>query len=143
MQQIREEEKKVQATKGVQKGLNNLESKALMLDRQRDMKQALYDQVPMIIVLYKRVLLNQELIQEIPPRPRVVLEEFEDVFPEEAPKGLPPICEIEHQIDFVPGATIPNKLAYRKTPEETKEFKMQIDELMEKHQKSIVILSLD
>ncbi|CAN1136352.1 hypothetical protein LINPERPRIM_LOCUS21041, partial [Linum perenne] len=42
--------------------------------------------------------------------------EFEDVFPEETPKGLPPIRGIEHQIDFVPGASIPNKAAYRTNP---------------------------
>ncbi|GLT25857.1 hypothetical protein SLA2020_009600 [Shorea laevis] len=34
--------------------------------------------------------------------------DYEDVFLEETPPGLPPIRGIEHQIDFVPGATIPN-----------------------------------
>uniref|UniRef100_A0A2N9EPN8 CCHC-type domain-containing protein n=1 Tax=Fagus sylvatica TaxID=28930 RepID=A0A2N9EPN8_FAGSY len=40
------------------------------------------------------------------------------------PSGLPPIIGqgIEHQIDFVPGATIPNRPAYRSNPEETKEL---------------------
>ncbi|CAL1381194.1 unnamed protein product [Linum trigynum] len=46
--------------------------------------------------------------------------------------GLPPIQEIEHQINFVPGATIPNKKAYRMNPEEKKELQRNIDELMEK-----------
>ncbi|PKI51805.1 hypothetical protein CRG98_027805 [Punica granatum] len=48
--------------------------------------------------------------------------EYEDAFPEETPHGLPPIRGIEHQIDFVPGATIPNRPAYRSNPEETKEL---------------------
>ena len=60
------------------------------------------------------------------------MQEFEDVFPEEIPNGLPPIREIEHQIDFVPGATIPNRPAYRSNPEETKELQKQVGELMEK-----------
>jgi hypothetical protein len=30
------------------------------------------------------------------------------VFPNDVPSGLPPIRGIEHQIDFVLGATIPN-----------------------------------
>ena len=30
--------------------------------------------------------------------------------------------EIEHQIDFVPGTSIPNRPAYRSNPEETKEL---------------------
>ncbi|XP_031376081.1 uncharacterized protein LOC116191022, partial [Punica granatum] len=58
--------------------------------------------------------------------------EYEDVFPEETPHGLPPIRGIEHQIDFVPGATIPNRPAYRSNPEETKELQRQVKELLEK-----------
>ncbi|XP_052880487.1 uncharacterized protein LOC108485292 [Gossypium arboreum] len=57
---------------------------------------------------------------------------FQDVFPEETPSGLPPLRGIEHQIDFVPGAVIPNRLAYRANPEETKELQRQVNELMEK-----------
>ncbi|XP_062103784.1 uncharacterized protein LOC133814894 [Humulus lupulus] len=58
--------------------------------------------------------------------------EFEDVFPEEVPHGLPPIRGIEHQIDFVPGASIPNRPTYRSNPEETKELQRQVEELMVK-----------
>uniref|UniRef100_A0A2N9H094 CCHC-type domain-containing protein n=1 Tax=Fagus sylvatica TaxID=28930 RepID=A0A2N9H094_FAGSY len=43
------------------------------------------------------------------------------------PSGLPPIRGIEHQIDFVPGATIPNRPAYRSNPEETKELQQARD----------------
>ncbi|KAL4354668.1 hypothetical protein GQ457_06G015330 [Hibiscus cannabinus] len=39
--------------------------------------------------------------------------EYDDVFPDETSKGLPPLRGIEHQIDFIPGATIPNRPAYR------------------------------
>ncbi|RVX10156.1 Transposon Ty3-G Gag-Pol polyprotein [Vitis vinifera] len=58
--------------------------------------------------------------------------EYEDVFPNDVPSGLPPIRRIEHQIDFVPGATIPNRPAYRSNPEETKELKRQVEELLTK-----------
>uniref|UniRef100_A0A2N9HB23 CCHC-type domain-containing protein n=1 Tax=Fagus sylvatica TaxID=28930 RepID=A0A2N9HB23_FAGSY len=58
--------------------------------------------------------------------------EFEDVFPEEMPNELPPIRGVEHQIDFVPGAAIPNRPAYRSNPEETKELQRQVEDLMSK-----------
>ncbi|XP_071923101.1 uncharacterized protein [Coffea arabica] len=59
-------------------------------------------------------------------------EEFKDVFPEELPKGLPPIRDIEHQIDFVPGAILPNRPAYRANSEETKEIQSKsLDEYVE------------
>ncbi|XP_040942306.1 uncharacterized protein [Gossypium hirsutum] len=58
--------------------------------------------------------------------------EFEDVFSEEVPRGLPPLHGIEHQIDFVPKATIPNRTACRSNLEETKELQRQVADLMEK-----------
>ena len=61
-----------------------------------------------------------------------LLQDFDEVFPEEMPIGLPPIRGIEHQIDFIPGAPIPNRIAYRSNPKETKELQRQVDELMEK-----------
>ncbi|WP_459797938.1 hypothetical protein, partial [Pediococcus parvulus] len=39
---------------------------------------------------------------------------------------------IEHQIDFMLGAVIPNRPAYRTNPEETKELQRQINKLMAK-----------
>jgi hypothetical protein len=37
-----------------------------------------------------------------------LLQQFRDVFPSELPLGLSPIHGIEHQIDLVPGASLPN-----------------------------------
>ncbi|XP_020961117.1 LOW QUALITY PROTEIN: uncharacterized protein LOC107646376 [Arachis ipaensis] len=58
--------------------------------------------------------------------------EFADVFPTDVPCGLPPLRGIEHQIDFIPGANIPNRPAYRSNPEETKELQRQVKELLAK-----------
>ncbi|RVW46460.1 Transposon Ty3-I Gag-Pol polyprotein [Vitis vinifera] len=60
------------------------------------------------------------------------VKEYEDVFPNDVPSGLPPIRGIEHQIDFVSSATIPNRPAYRSNPEETKELQRQVEELLTK-----------
>ena len=49
-----------------------------------------------------------------------MLQEYEDVIPDKVPPGLPPKREIEHQIDLIPGASLPNRAAYRTNPEETK-----------------------
>jgi hypothetical protein len=38
-----------------------------------------------------------------------LLQQFRDVFPSELPPGLPPIRGIEHQIDLIPGASLPNR----------------------------------
>ena len=39
---------------------------------------------------------------------------------------------IEHHINLIPGAAIPNRLAYRCNPEEMKEIQKQVGELLEK-----------
>nr|KYP62238.1 Transposon Ty3-G Gag-Pol polyprotein [Cajanus cajan] len=46
--------------------------------------------------------------------------------------GLPYLRGIEHQIDLVSGASLPNRPAYRTNPQETKEIESQVQELLEK-----------
>jgi hypothetical protein len=46
--------------------------------------------------------------------------------------GLPPLRGIEHQIDLIPGASLPNRAPYRTKPEETKEIQRQVQELLDK-----------
>src|SRR3954467_3574564 len=73
--------------------------------------------------------------EELPPLPSVVtdlLQEFLDVFPQDVPPGLPPIRGIEHQIDLIPGASLPNRAPYCTNPEETKEIQRQVQELLDK-----------
>ena len=81
------------------------------------------------------LLFSKEVKQEdniLDARITSLLEQFADVFPAELPIGLPPIRGIEYQIDLIPGDALPNKPAYKASPEETKELQRQIQELMDK-----------
>jgi len=60
-----------------------------------------------------------------------LVKEFEDVF-QDPPKGLPPLRGIEHQIDFLPGASLPNRPAYRTNPTKAKETQQHVDDLITK-----------
>ncbi|KAF7831873.1 Transposon Ty3-G Gag-Pol polyprotein [Senna tora] len=87
----------------------------------------------MILVCFKEVYLTlSDLNPDIPSGFMSLLQEFDDVFPDEVPTGLPPLRGIEHQIDFVPGASIPNRPAYRSNPEERKELQREVDDLLAK-----------
>jgi hypothetical protein len=98
-----------------------------------DVKSAFYANQPIFVLLYKEACFNTNKLDESLPSVDVsLLQEYEDVFPNNVPSGLPPIRGIEHQIDFVPGATIPKRPAYRSNPEETTELQMQVEELLAK-----------
>jgi hypothetical protein len=61
-----------------------------------------------------------------------LLQDLEDVFPQETSAGLPPIRGIKHQIDLFLGAALPNRPPYRTNPEETKKIRRQVQELLDK-----------
>lgn len=65
-------------------------------------------------------------IEEIP-----VVNEFQDVFPDELP-GLPPDREIEFAIDLAPGTEPVSKAPYRMAPVEMKELATQLKDLLDK-----------
>uniref|UniRef100_A0A151UHP0 Transposon Ty3-I Gag-Pol polyprotein n=1 Tax=Cajanus cajan TaxID=3821 RepID=A0A151UHP0_CAJCA len=98
-------------------------------------KQTLLIQQPSYILLIKGTLTCTATIsghETLPKGVKAILKEFDDLFPPEGPKGLPPSRGIEHQIDLVPGASLPNRPAYRTNPQETKEIESQVQELLEK-----------
>ncbi|GJT70484.1 hypothetical protein Tco_1029770 [Tanacetum coccineum] len=60
-----------------------------------------------------------------------IVSEFQDVFPEEL-QGIPPIHDVEFNIELIPGAKPISKAPYRMAPIELKELKDQLQELLER-----------
>lgn len=69
---------------------------------------------------------------ELPPQVRTLIEEFADVAPAELPSRLPPLRDIQHCIDLVPGSIIPHRAASRMSPKEQEELQRQVHELLSK-----------
>ena len=105
----------------------------VMMARKGDLKELSEPNAVFYVLLYKdNFLVTNDLPSTLPSAVFDVLQEYEDVFPEEVPLGLPPKRGIEHQIDLVPGAPLPNRAPYRTNPEETKEIQRQVQELINK-----------
>ncbi|GJZ12164.1 reverse transcriptase domain-containing protein [Tanacetum coccineum] len=74
----------------------------------------------MIQVMEKKS--DEKGLEDIP-----VVKEFLDVFPEDLP-GLPPVRQVEFQIDLIPGATPVARTPYRLAPSEMQELSISIQE---------------
>jgi hypothetical protein len=105
----------------------------VMMARKGDLKELSEPNAKFFVLLYKDTLFaSNTLLSTLPSVVFDVLQDFKDVFPDEVPPGLPPKRGIEHQIDLVPGASLPNRAAYRTNPEETKEIQRQVEDLIKK-----------
>ncbi|KAL3622616.1 hypothetical protein CASFOL_034027 [Castilleja foliolosa] len=131
--QMQKETKKLKSKEQpVHKIENNTWIQKSFLANTGDLKQAVKEGRPMFVMPCKENLIITNDLPSLPPSISFVLQEFDVVFPDDTPAGLPPIRRIEHQINFVPGATLPNRPTYRTNQGETKELEGQISDLLAK-----------
>jgi hypothetical protein len=81
-----------------------------------DVNELFASTVAYALVCKDALISIQDMQHSLPPVVANILQEYSDVFPCEIPEGLPPIRGIEHQIDLIPGASLPNRAPYRSNP---------------------------
>ncbi|GJZ13549.1 putative reverse transcriptase domain-containing protein [Tanacetum coccineum] len=69
---------------------------------------------------------DKKRLEDIP-----IVREFPEVFPEDLP-GLPPVRQVEFQIDLIPGAAPVARAPYRLAPSEMQELSNQLQELADR-----------
>ncbi|XP_071914061.1 uncharacterized protein [Coffea arabica] len=110
----RKENERAEAKKERKKAIDSsasevkIEGKQMLLIKAKKVRKLMRDEQPLLMLVSKEVDLNMhELDTDIPLEVKSLLQEYADVFPEDVPSGLPPLRGIEHQIDFIPGASLP------------------------------------
>ena len=73
---------------------------------------------------------NFVVSKSIPEHVKELLQEFPKI--QESPTELPLMQDIQHQIDLVPGASLPNLPQYRMSPKENQILQDQVLELLQK-----------
>jgi len=110
--------------KSGKKKSETLENKINCLVRESEVKKVLMANKPLFLLYYKSniFIANNSNIPIVPASVEFLLQEYKNVFSKEIPNGLPPLRGIEHHIDLIPGASLPNRPAYRSNPQETQEI---------------------
>nr|CAE02904.3 OSJNBb0045P24.9 [Oryza sativa Japonica Group] len=104
----------------------------VMLATKCDIAEMSDDDMCYFLICKQALVSLDDIASSIPPVVTNLLQKYEDVFPAEIPPGLPPMRGIEHQIDLIPGASLPNRAAYRTNPDETKEIQQQVEDLLDR-----------
>eukprot|EP00253_Pinus_taeda_P007136 PITA_07136 len=107
-------------------------TKELLIGGKQFVKQIGENKVNYAIVRRtKTMLLNTEKL-ELPAEIQELLEEFKDIVVDDLPDKLPPKRSISHHIDFIPGASLPNKEAYRMSLKDNEGIRKPVQELLDK-----------
>ena len=94
-----------------------------MLSGKEYLQQFEEDELSYAVVCRPRVVTMKTNVTDLPEEIQEMLSEFSDIVVDDLPNELPPRRDISHQIDFIPWASLPNKAAYRLTPQENEELR--------------------
>lgn len=83
-------------------------------------------------VVVKGLLSTTQEEVQVPPDVQEILEDFQGLTADELPEELPPMRNIQHQIDLVPGASLPNLPHYWMSPAENEVLREHIEDLLRK-----------
>eukprot|EP00253_Pinus_taeda_P035603 PITA_35603 len=106
--------------------------KALLMAGKEFIKQIEDSDVNFDVIRRPKAVILHTQISDLPEEIQKMLQEFGDIVVDDLPDELPPRRGISHCIEFIPGASLPNKAAYRMSPKDHEEIRKQVQELLDK-----------
>ena len=94
-----------------------------MLSGKEYLQQIEKEELNYVVVCKPRVVTMKTNMTDLPEEIQEMLSDFSDIVVDDLPNELPPRRDISHQIDFIPGSSLPNKATYRLTPQENEEVR--------------------
>ncbi|CAA7027454.1 unnamed protein product [Microthlaspi erraticum] len=110
-------------------GKQSTPSAPVLILQRKPFEHALREEGRVLILINSS---SETIVPSIPDNFKGLLDEFQDAFPNELPSGLPPHRDIQHRIDLVPDAILPNRAHYRMSPSEHEELRRQVEDLVVK-----------
>jgi len=108
------------------------EPRALLVSGKQFLKQVEDNEMGYVVVKKERTMLFHTEVSDLPTEIQQMLQEFTDIVVDDLLDKLAPKRSISHHIDFIPGAILSNKVAYRMSPKDNEEIRKQVQELLEK-----------
>ena len=81
------------------------EKPTMLIVSERAFEHHLLKEREVVILLAKQ---QQEEVSNVPKELQPLLQQYASIWPEELPNQLPPMRDIQHRIDLVPGSSIPH-----------------------------------
>eukprot|EP00253_Pinus_taeda_P029901 PITA_29901 len=106
--------------------------KALLLGGKEFIKQIEGSEINFAVIRRPKAVVLHTQVSDLPEEVQKLLQDFGDIVVDDLPDELPPRRGISHCIDFIPGASLPNKAAYRISPKDREESRKQVQELLDK-----------
>ena len=110
-----------------EKSAETRKEKSLSLISSKEIEKKVINGTQIIILVAREVA--KESQEMIPRAVTLIITNFADVFPKDLPNQLPPIWNIQHAIDLVPGATLSNLSHNQMNLMEHAELQRQVDKL--------------
>ena len=104
-------------SKGEEKGVGQVGPSVLMVGKKEFINTLEEDGIGFALVLKPKEDRKKECKMKGLKEVEELLNQYKKIIAEVMPESLPPIRDISHQIDLILGAVLPNKAAYKMTPQ--------------------------